>query len=79
MPKSIGARWTTLFLAASIKAGEDNRNVARMALLLAGLPKEVPGATVNGYCGSSLECGRHRGTRDRLGETSLMIAAALSP
>src|ERR1700682_2055603 len=37
------------------QAGEDNRNVARMALLLAGLPKEVPGATVNRLCGSSLE------------------------
>src|SRR5438552_515638 len=37
------------------QAGEDNRNVARMALLLAGLPVEVPGATVNRLCGSSLE------------------------
>src|SRR5262249_16953445 len=37
------------------QAGEDNRNVARMALLLAGLPKDVPGATVNRLCGSSLE------------------------
>ena len=37
------------------QAGEDNRNIARMALLLAGLPKEVPGATVNRLCGSSLE------------------------
>src|SRR6184192_772132 len=37
------------------QAGEDNRNVARMASLLAGLPKGVPGATVNRLCGSSLE------------------------
>jgi acetyl-CoA acyltransferase len=37
------------------QAGEDNRNVARMALLLSGLPKNVPGATVNRLCGSSLE------------------------
>src|SRR6202040_665334 len=37
------------------QAGEDNRNVARMALLLAGLPQEVPGATVNRLCGSSLD------------------------
>ena len=36
------------------QAGEDNRNVARMALLLAGLPVEVPGATVNRLCGSGL-------------------------
>ena len=46
------------------QAGEDNRNVARMALLLAGLPKEVPGATVNRLCGSSMDaigvgCSRH--------------------
>src|SRR6202045_2202281 len=37
------------------QAGEDNRNVARMALLLAGLPKEVPGYTVNRLCASSVE------------------------
>src|SRR6202795_4686824 len=37
------------------QAGEDNRNVARMALLLAWLPQEVPGATVNRLCGSSLD------------------------
>src|SRR5262245_1831988 len=37
------------------QAGEDNRNVARMALLLAGLAKEVPGSTVNRLCGSSLD------------------------
>jgi len=37
------------------QAGEDNRNVARMALLLAGLPKEIPGSTVNRLCGSSMD------------------------
>src|SRR5690348_13003233 len=37
------------------QAGEDNRNVARMALLLAGLPQTVPGATINRLCGSSLD------------------------
>src|SRR6187455_2452386 len=37
------------------QAGEDNRNVARMALLLAGLPQDVPGVTVNRLCGSGLE------------------------
>jgi acetyl-CoA acetyltransferase len=37
------------------QAGEDNRNVARMALLLAGLPESVPGVTINRLCGSSLE------------------------
>jgi acetyl-CoA acyltransferase len=37
------------------QAGEDNRNVARMALLLAGLPQEVPGATINRLCGSGMD------------------------
>ena len=37
------------------QAGEDNRNVARMSLLLAGLPAEVPGSTINRLCGSSLD------------------------
>ncbi|MFI4924114.1 MAG: 3-oxoadipyl-CoA thiolase, partial [Vicinamibacteria bacterium] len=37
------------------QAGEDNRNVARMALLLAGLPESVPGSTINRLCGSSLD------------------------
>src|SRR4029434_472786 len=37
------------------QAGEDNRNVGRMALLLAGLPQDVPGTTVNRLCGSSLD------------------------
>jgi acetyl-CoA acyltransferase len=44
-----------VYLGCGNQAGEDNRNVARMALLLAGLPPEVPGATVNRLCGSGLE------------------------
>ena len=44
-----------VYLGASNQAGEDNRNVARMALLLAGIPVGVPGATVNRLCGSGLE------------------------
>jgi 3-oxoadipyl-CoA thiolase len=44
-----------VYWGAANQAGEDNRNVARMALLLAGLPVEVPGATVNRLCGSGLE------------------------
>ena len=42
------------------QAGEDNRNVARMALLLAGVPETVPGTTVNRLCGSSLEAAAAR-------------------
>src|SRR5437588_8595670 len=44
-----------VFWGAANQAGEDNRNVARMAVLLAGLPVEVPGATVNRLCGSGME------------------------
>ena len=42
-------------LGAANQAGEDNRNVARMGVLLAGLPVDVPGATVNRLCGSGME------------------------
>ena len=44
-----------VFWGAANQAGEDNRNVARMAVLLAGLPVEIPGATVNRLCGSGME------------------------
>ena len=44
-----------VYLGCGNQAGEDNRNVARMALLLAGLPEEVPGSTVNRLCGSGME------------------------
>jgi acetyl-CoA acyltransferase len=50
--------WSTLddlIFGCANQAGEDNRNVARMALLLAGLPKEIPGTTVNRLCGSSMD------------------------
>src|SRR3989475_9109828 len=46
-----------VILGCTNQAGEDNRNVARMALLLAGLPVEVPGQTVNRLCGSGLQAG----------------------
>lgn len=59
------------------QAGEDNRNVARMALLLAGLPKEVPGATVNRLCGSSLEAVSLAARTIKSGEASLEIAGGV--
>jgi 3-oxoadipyl-CoA thiolase len=59
------------------QAGEDNRNVARMALLLAGLPVEVPGATVNRLCGSSLEAISVAARAIKSGETSLVIAGGV--
>jgi acetyl-CoA acyltransferase len=59
------------------QAGEDNRNVARMALLLAGLPKEVPGATVNRLCGSSLDALGVAARAIKSGETDLIIAGGV--
>jgi len=47
-----------VYWGAANQAGEDNRNVARMAVLLAGLPVEIPGATVNRLCGSGMEATR---------------------
>src|SRR3954469_3508695 len=46
---------TDVYMGAANQAGEDNRDVARMAVLLAGLPVSVPGATVNRLCASGLE------------------------
>jgi len=59
------------------QAGEDNRNVARMALLLAGLPKDVPGVTVNRLCGSSLEAVAQASRAIKCGEASLVIAGGV--
>jgi acetyl-CoA acyltransferase len=59
------------------QAGEDNRNVARMALLLAGLPKDIPGATVNRLCGSSLEAVSAAARAIKCGEASLIIAGGV--
>ena len=59
------------------QAGEDNRNVARMASLLAGLPVEVPGVTVNRLCGSSLEATGTAARAIKCGETQLMIAGGV--
>src|SRR5499426_2974311 len=59
------------------QAGEDNRNVARMALLLAGLPQTVPGATVNRLCGSSLDAVGTAARAVKCGETQLMIAGGV--
>ena len=59
------------------QAGEDNRNVARMALLLAGLPKDVPGATVNRLCGSSMEAISVAARAIKSGEASRVIAGGV--
>jgi acetyl-CoA acyltransferase len=59
------------------QAGEDNRNVARMALLLAGLPQEIAGATVNRLCGSSLEATAVAARAIKAGELELVIAGGV--
>jgi acetyl-CoA acyltransferase len=59
------------------QAGEDNRNVARMALLLAGLPQELPGATINRLCGSGMDAVGTAARAIRSGDTGLMIAGGV--
>ena len=59
------------------QAGEDNRNVARMALLLAGLPQDVPGATINRLCGSGMDAVGSAARAIRCGEAALMIAGGV--
>jgi len=59
------------------QAGEDNRNAARMALLLAGLPKEVPGDTVNRLCGSSMDAVAIASRAIKSGEADLVIAGGV--
>ena len=59
------------------QAGEDNRNVARMALLLAGLPKEVSGSTVNRLCGSSMDAAAVASRGIKSGELDLVIAGGV--
>ena len=59
------------------QAGEDNRNVARMALLLAGLPQEVPGTTMNRLCGSGMDAVITAARAIKAGEAELMIAGGV--
>lgn len=59
------------------QAGEDNRNVARMSLLLAGLPVSVPGTTINRLCGSGVDAVITAARAIRAGETELMIAGGV--
>jgi 3-oxoadipyl-CoA thiolase len=62
---------------ATNQAGEDNRNVARMALLLAGLPYEVPGVTVNRLCGSGLEAVQYAARAIALGDHDVVLAGGV--
>jgi len=64
-------------LGCANQAGEDNRNVARMALLVAGLPDSVPGITVNRLCASGLDAAIHAARAVRLGEARLCVAGGV--
>jgi acetyl-CoA acyltransferase len=64
-------------LGCANQAGEDNRNVARMAALLAGLPKEVPGSTVNRLCGSGMDALLIAARAIRAGEAELLVAGGV--
>ncbi|MCL7461324.1 3-oxoadipyl-CoA thiolase [Pseudomonas sp. NW5] len=66
-----------VFLGCANQAGEDNRNVARMALLLAGIPDSVPGVTVNRLCASGLEAVGNAFRAIALGEMELAIAGGV--
>ena len=80
MERSPKADWGALddvLYGCANQAGEDNRNVARMALLLAGLPKEVPGATVNRLCGSSMEAVSVAARAIKSGEAEFLIAGGV--
>jgi acetyl-CoA acyltransferase len=66
-----------VFLGCANQAGEDNRNVARMATLLAGLPVDVPGATLNRLCGSGMDAIAMAARAIKAGEAELIIAGGV--
>ncbi|MGC8521710.1 MAG: 3-oxoadipyl-CoA thiolase [Steroidobacteraceae bacterium] len=76
-PQLDWARLDDVYLGCANQAGEDNRNVARMAVLLSGLPESVPASTVNRLCGSSLDAIAIAARAIAAGETHLMIAGGV--
>ena len=80
MERNSGVDWETVndvILGCANQAGEDNRNVARMAALLSGLPHTVPGATVNRLCGSGLDAVGIAARAIKSGEQNLVIAGGV--
>jgi acetyl-CoA acyltransferase len=80
MERNRGVDWNALddvIYGCANQAGEDNRNVGRMALLLAGLPKEVPGSTVNRLCGSSMDAVVTAARAIKSGEADLVLAGGV--
>src|SRR3954462_3275609 len=76
-PPPSAARIADVILGCANQAGEDNRNVARMALLLAGLPSSVPGETVNRLCASGMSAVAHAARAVRLDEGELYVAGGV--
>lgn len=76
-PQIDSAQIEDVILGAANQAGEDNRNVARMAALLAGLPITVPGVTVNRLCGSGLEAVNQAARAIQVGDGELYIAGGV--
>ncbi len=80
MARNPGVDWaavTDVLYGCANQAGEDNRNVAHMASLLAGLPLDVPGATINRLCGSGLDAVGTAARAIRSGEATLMLAGGV--
>src|SRR5271167_4741658 len=80
MERNAGMEWLEVddvIYGCANQSGEDNRNVARMALLLAGLPHVVPGVTVNRLCGSSMEAVAMAARAIKYGEAELVIAGGV--
>ena len=80
MDRNPGVDWASVvdvIYGCANQAGEDNRNVAHMASLLAGLPVEVPGATINRLCGSGLDAVGTAARAIKAGEAGLMIAGGV--
>ncbi len=78
--RNAGVDWEAVddcFMGCANQAGEDNRNVARMALLLAGLPSTIPGSTINRLCGSGLDAVGMAARAIRTGDAELVIAGGV--
>ncbi len=80
MERHPGVDWNAVddvVFGCANQAGEDNRNVARMSLLLAGLPQEIPGSTINRLCGSGMDAVGIAARAIKAGEAELMIAGGV--
>ena len=80
MERNTGVQWSDVddvIFGCANQAGEDNRNVARMSALLAGMPESVPGSTINRLCGSGMDAIGTAARAIRSGETGLMIAGGV--